>query len=207
MAIAALKRDHRTVGAAANGLHVNRMVEFDRAGIACRDAGDGTQSRKFGMAVFEAGDVIPRQQLQPLMTKRAFFAADCVENCSTAMLGMTGCAIGWRQIEPRMVDRAVVAVEASAVGGFGGKGAGLLEVAGGAFLFQDGMGAGHAATGVNTMIAREAAPSDPNEREERQERAEPEFGALQRGRPLEIVEVDALGEFFGCACARHRGSK
>ncbi len=53
------------------------------------------------------------------------------------------------------------------------------------------------------MVAGETTPGDPDQREQRQQKAEPEFRALERGRPLEIIEVDALGEFLCCACACH----
>ena len=56
------------------------------------------------------------------------------------------------------------------------------------------------------MVAGESTPDDPEKRKQRQREAEPKLGALERRRPLEIIEVDALRELFGCACACHRKS-
>jgi hypothetical protein len=102
-----------------------------------------------------------------------------------------------------MVYWPIVAGEAGAVGGFGGKSAGLLEVARGAFFFEDGVGCGHAAAAVDAGIFGERAFSDPHQCEEREQDAEPQFGALQRRRPFEIVQVDALRQLFCCACSWH----
>ena len=102
-----------------------------------------------------------------------------------------------------MVDGAIVAGEASVAGGFCGKGPGLLHMAGGALFFENGVGSGHPAAGIHAMIAGKTMPGDPNESEQRQQKTEPKFCALERRRPLEIVEVDALGELLCCACACH----
>src|SRR5437762_9741200 len=62
---------------------------------------------------------------------------------------------------------------------------------------------GEPAAAVDTGVLEKGAFGDPQEPEQRQQEAEPEFGAFQRRRPLEIVEVDTLGELFCCACACH----
>ena len=103
----------------------------------------------------------------------------------------------------RVVDGAVVTGKATAVGGFCGEDAGLLQVAGRAFLFKDGVGGAHASAGIDAGIFGEGAPGNPGQREDREKEAQPEFGVLVEGWPLEIVEVDALGEFFCCACSGH----
>ena len=101
------------------------------------------------------------------------------------------------------MDGAIVAGETGVAGGFCGKGPGLLHMAGDALFFENGVDSGHPAAGVHTMVAGKTTPGDPDQREQRQQEAEPEFRAFQRRRPLEIVEVDALGEFLCCACACH----
>ena len=53
------------------------------------------------------------------------------------------------------------------------------------------------------MVARNAASDDPQKREKRSEEAEPEFGVLERRRPLEVVQVDALRELLGCSRSCH----
>ena len=101
------------------------------------------------------------------------------------------------------MDGAVVAGQACIAGGLCGKGAHLLHVAGGALFFENGVGLGHSPAGIHTMVAGKTTPGDPEQREQRQQEAEPEFGALQRRRPFEIIKVDALGELLCCACACH----
>jgi len=118
------------------------------------------------------------------------------------VFGVAGGAIG-RGNARGVMRGAVVATKAGAVGSFSGKCARLLDVASGAFFFEDRMSARHAAARVDAVVAGEAAPGDPEERGERQDQAQPELGALERCRPLEIVEVDALGELFSCACSGH----
>ena len=53
------------------------------------------------------------------------------------------------------------------------------------------------------MVAGKSAPRNPSQCEQRQQQADPEFRALQWRLPLEIIEVDALREFFSRACACH----
>jgi len=101
------------------------------------------------------------------------------------------------------MDWSVVAREAGGVGGFRRESAGLLEVTGGAFFFEDGVGGAHAAAGVNARVFRGGAPGDPDQGDDREQQSEPELGTLIQRRPFEIVEVDALGEFLCCACACH----
>ena len=101
------------------------------------------------------------------------------------------------------MDGAIVAGGTSPAVGFCGKRAHLLHMAGSTFFLEDGVGSGHPAAGIHTMITGKTMPDDPDQREQGKQEAKPEFRALQRGRPLEIVEVDALGEFLCCACACH----
>jgi hypothetical protein len=62
-----------------------------------------------------------------------------------------------------MVDWPVMAIKASGVRGFRGKGASLLEVARGAFFFENRVSLGQAASTVNTRIFRERAFGDPDQ--------------------------------------------
>ena len=103
----------------------------------------------------------------------------------------------------RMMDGAVVAVEASGVRRFRGECARRSQVAGSAIFFEHRVRFAHAAAGIDAMIARKSAPGNPNQCEKRQREAKPEFRTLQRRRPFEIVEVDALRQLFCCACACH----
>ena len=62
-----------------------------------------------------------------------------------------------------MVNRAVVAIEAGAVRGFGRKGAGLLDVARRAFLFKHCMCVAQPAAAVDAGVFENGALRDPDE--------------------------------------------
>src|SRR5260370_38510895 len=90
-----------------------------------------------------------------------------------------------------VMNGAIVTLEASVVCRFRGKCASLLRVARGAFFFEDSVRFRHSPATVNPRIPGKGALSDPNPREQRKQEAEPEFRALQRRRPLELIEADA----------------
>src|SRR6266403_5969291 len=102
-----------------------------------------------------------------------------------------------------MMNRSVMAVEASGVSRLHGKCTYRSQVASSAFFLQHRMRFAHAAAGIDAMIAIKAAPGNPNQRDQRKQEAKPELGTLQRRRPFEIIEVDALRKLFCCACACH----
>ena len=102
-----------------------------------------------------------------------------------------------------MMSRAIVAGEAGAIGGSCGKRFGLAQMAGGALFFQNGVGTRQAAAAVDVGIARHAFFCDPKESQQKEHKADPQFGALERRRPLEIIEVDALCESLCRARSRH----
>ena len=72
-----------------------------------------------------------------------------------------------------------------------------------ALLFEDGVRRGHAATAVYPRIFVERVPENPGYRQDRYKKTQPKLGAFQRSRSLEIVEIDALREFFGSARSSH----
>ena len=96
------------------------------------------------------------------MALGAGLVADCSQIDAATMFGVAGGAIGRWDLR-RMMRGAVVAIEAGAVGGFSGKCAGLLEVAGGAFFFKHGMGLRQAAAGINKVVTGKSAPDDPEQ--------------------------------------------
>ena len=96
-----------------------------------------------------------------------------------------------------------MAGEARVISYLRGKRACRLQMASRAIFFQHRVRFAHAAAGIDAMIAGKAAPRNPHQCEQRQQEAQPEFRALQQRRPLEIVEVDALREFFCGACPCH----
>ena len=76
-------------------------------------------------------------------------------------------------------------------------------MASGAFFFENRVWFGQTAAAVNARVFEKRPFRNPHKRKKRQQQAKPESCTLQRRRPLEIIEVDALREFFCCACACH----
>ena len=72
-----------------------------------------------------------------------------------------------------------------------------------ALRFEDGVRRGHAAAAVYMSVFVERVPENPQYCQDRHEKTQPELGAFQRSRPLEIVKIDALCEFFGGARSSH----
>jgi hypothetical protein len=66
------------------------------------------------------------------------------------------------------MDGAVVAGEASVVGCFRGKCAGVLYVTNGAFFFENGMRFGQAAAAEDAGVFEDRSFRDPKKREQRQ---------------------------------------
>jgi hypothetical protein len=104
------------------------------------------------------------------------------------------------------VNRTIVACQASVIRGFCRKLPCSLQVAGSALFFQDGVRFAHASAGINTRIFPGAVPKDPNYCQQWHKRAQQKFYALEGRRPLEIIEVDALRQFFSGASSRHLGA-
>ena len=118
------------------------------------------------------------------------------------MFGVARRAIGSAHL-PSMVDRTVMTRETSLILDLGREDRGLLDVARCALRFEDGVRRRHAAAAVDPRIFVECVPENPQYGQHRREKTQPELSALQRSRPLEIVEIDALREFFGGACSSH----
>src|SRR5690242_8817460 len=103
-----------------------------------------------------------------------------------------------------VVHRAVVARKASCIDGLGREFADLLGVARSALLVEDRVWLAHAAAGIDARVAGEAAPGDPADGEQWGENDQDEPGAFERSGTLEIVQVNALRDCFGCACSGQR---
>jgi hypothetical protein len=76
------------------------------------------------------------------------------------------------------------------------------QVASGALLGENRVRGGQASGGVHAGVAANAIPRDPQEGERRRCDGQQKSPAAQRARPFEVVEIDALREFLGCACPR-----
>src|SRR6267154_4813289 len=210
MAIGAAELHSGASRSAANWLHVDRVIELDRAGTTHGTGGVHDQRCKFRMPVFEAanvGCVLRRTAVGPEigMAYRAGLIADS-GNINPAFVFCVALGAGefFSAADADGVMRGpIVALETGVVGSLRGERAGFLHVTGHTFFFEDRMSLRHMPARVHALVSGKTAPRDPSQCQQRQQQAEPEFGALQRRRPLEIVEVDALREFFCCACARH----
>ena len=121
---------------------------------------------------------------------------------AAAMLGVARGAI-WSVHLTGVVDRAVMTRETRLILDLGREDRGLLDVTRRALRFEDGVRRGHAAAAVYPRIFVECVPENPQYGQHRREKTQPELSALQRSRPLEIVQIDALREFFGGACSSH----
>src|SRR5690349_9997841 len=166
MAIAAIEIHESAVRPAPDRFHMNRVIQLDRRRIACWNSGNGMEYREFGMTFLETIDLRGVSRLrtagfQVRVTTRTGLIARGREIDFAAVLGVTGCAVGRGNLG-WMMDGAVVTSEAGRVCGSCGKGAALLNVAGGAFFFEDRVGLRQAATGINAVIAGETAPCNPH---------------------------------------------
>jgi len=182
VAVPALQLDVRTVRSAPDWSHMNGMIKPDAARIAVGIDAVPAQGLEFWMAIRQTVNVRrivrrPGLAREVSMAGNAGLVAGSGNVDATAVFSV---AFGASEMlsadgngavvsRPVVVCRAVVAVEAGGVGGLGGKGAGLPEVAGGAFFFENSVGARHAATGINAMVTRETAPGNPTKSEERQD--------------------------------------
>jgi hypothetical protein len=72
-----------------------------------------------------------------------------------------------------------------------------------ALFFKDGVRRGHATAAVYPRIFVKRVPGNPYDCQNRKKNAQPQLGAFQQSRSLEIVEIDALREFFGSTRSSH----
>ena len=122
MAIAAFEVDERAARAAADGFHVDRVVQLDCGSIAWRDAGDGAKFREFGMSILETMDlrIVLRMGMAVFQISVATSTGLVVgrgEVGGGTVLGVAGRTIGGRDLR-RVMSRAIVACETGAVSSF-----------------------------------------------------------------------------------------
>ena len=206
VAIGALQLNDRAIRTLADGFHVDGVIQENGAGILCAVA----EYSEFRVAVGEAFNISGVVQLTLCNAQVGVaFGAGLIASGGKLdpatmfhVAGGTGGDGGGDLVF--VVGRAVVAGEAGGVGGGGGELAGLGNMAGGALFFEDGVWGAHASAGVDAGIAGKAVKGEPDEGERGHEDGEQQLGALEGRGALEIVQVDALREFFSCACACQR---
>ncbi|HEY2124059.1 MAG TPA: hypothetical protein VGG94_01240 [Chthoniobacterales bacterium] len=143
------------------------MIQQDCAGIF-EILAEGSD---FRVAVFKRADIggVKRVACGNFQVRVALRAADVASSDdvhAAAMLDVAGSAVGHFGADlVFMVLGAVVAGEASGVGGFSGEFTGSFDVAGSALFFEDGVRAAHAAAGVDVRVADNCLPGKPTERQ------------------------------------------
>jgi hypothetical protein len=103
----------------------------------------------------------------------------------------------------RLMNGPVMAGEAFLIGNFLVEKSGLGCVARCALPRQHCMRSRQRPRRIDASIAAHAVPGKPHKRKRRQRCGQYKSPVPQRARPLKIFQVDALREFFSCACSRH----
>ena len=206
VAISAIKLNKWSCRAAPDLFHVDGVIQLDVAEIARAIS----ESSKLRVPVFEAANVRCVVRASPIRAKirmacRARLIAGRGDVDAPPVVGMAFRAshLFSSNDAHRVVNRPIVTAKASAVGSFRRKYSRRLQVTSGAFFLENRVRFGQAPAAVNAPIFEKRPCANPHQREQRQQQAKPKFRPLQRRRSLEIVEIDALREFFGCACTCH----
>ena len=119
----------------------------------------------------------------------------------SSVIGVTGGARG-RESLRYVMQGTVMARDALLVDDLGVVGTQVSQMAGRTLLGENGVRGGQASGGVHAAVAANAVPRDPQDRKRGRRNGKQKSPAAQRVRSLEIVEIDALREFLGCACSR-----
>src|ERR1700730_297552 len=156
--IGALELDDGAVRAAADGFHVDGMIQFDRLRVALAF----TECRELRVAMLETADMwrVTQRAVRCFEIAMAFGAgliARGGDASAAAMFTVTGRAADGLRLRCVM-DRTVVTGPASVVGGLGGEDPRLREVAGGTFFLEDGVGGAHTSARIDARIHCKAAP-------------------------------------------------
>jgi hypothetical protein len=83
----------------------------------------------------------------------------------------------------------------------GVKSAGLFDVACSALVREHGVRSRNTPATVDMIVAKYCIPAKPQERNKRSGHTQDEAEAAEWMRALEILQIDALSEFFGCELA------
>jgi hypothetical protein len=162
---------------------------------------------KFRMVALETCDVAcdahrssARGQIR--MTLCARGVARSRQTDRTAMIRVAGSAGGSKNLRGVM-NRPVMAGEALLIRDLLAEKTGMRDMAGSALLGQHSVCRGETPRRINAMVSANSVPCKPEHRQNRQSHRKHEAPVAQRMRPLEIIQVDALREFFCCARSWH----
>jgi hypothetical protein len=174
------------------------MVELYGGGIAVRR----THGRKFGMISLKACDALRkmRRAAGGVQMSVALNATDVSRRCQSqsALVFLVARRAIWCEGLIRVVNRPLVARFAALVRRFGAELASLLQMAGIALSGKHDVRGGNAAAAVNLIVAKQSVPTKPQKSHERNGHTQNEAQTSKWMRALEIFQIDALGEFFGC---------
>ena len=125
MAVAALELYIWPIRAAADRFHMNRVIELDGAGIACRYTGDGEQRGEFRVAALETTNVSGLRSKQDTVASGLQVGMALGTSMFAHGGNMDGATVfrvagAARELfrSAGMMHRPVVAVEAGGVSGF-----------------------------------------------------------------------------------------
>ena len=183
-------------------LQMDVMVELNRSRVAA----PRSQHSEFGMIALETADIANKAGGTPARREirvalRAIRVACGGQPNRSAMIGVAGRARRRERLR-YVMQGAVMACEALLVDDFGVVKAQVGQMAGGTLLRENRVRGGQPSGGVHAAVAANAVPRDPQDGEHRRRSGKQKSPAAQRARSLEIIEIDALREFLGCACSR-----
>jgi len=103
----------------------------------------------------------------------------------------------------RMMCRPVMTRETSRIRRTRGKSSRSPHVARLALLLEHRMCWTQPAARIHARIAHKKMPTSPHQCDSRRQHSQPQFRALERRRPLEVVQVDPLRNCLSCPGPRH----
>jgi hypothetical protein len=203
MTISAIQLHVRPVRSSPDRFHVNRVIHPNRSKIA----GIVGQRGKFRMPVLQTRNmrrVIRRAaaSFQIPVALRASLVLRRNNIHSPAVFGVARRATKCIRLRS-VVHRPIVARQTSRIAGLRRKHARRLHVARRTVSLQHRVRLAHSPARIHPRVPRKSVPANPNQRDRRQPHAQPKLRALQRRRPLEIIQVDPLRQLLGCPCSSH----
>jgi hypothetical protein len=206
MAVSAIKLD----GPVRTGeirFHMDRMIDLDGAGVreSCAERGEfRVPSFKAGDAGCETGRRVTCLEMG--MALRTACVRRSRESDSPTMLDVAGRAGGSENLI-LVMNGSIMTSEARVVICLRAEKSGTGDVARLATVCQDGMRGGHWPSAVELVVVREAIADKPEQRRDRQESRKQKTRLAKAMRMLEIIQINALREPFGCPLrSRHESS-
>jgi hypothetical protein len=147
----------------------------------------------------KAGGTPARREVRVAL--RAVRVARGGQSNRSPMIGVAGSACG-RELLRCVMHGAVVAREALLVVDLCFVKTKVGQMAGRTLLGENRVRGGQTSGGIQAAVASDAIPRNPQNGERRRRNGKQKSPAAQWARSLEIVEIDALREFLGCACSR-----